>query len=514
MIIRKPYAFLIKNFRKIHIVLLFLSLFIAYKIYDINHFLNSYMSSGIYDSYKNPITLHVSFWLLLSVLLVITGSITLLILLNYKKKPWKLYLLPVIEYIAMFFVLNMIKSFFVHYSYDVKPTDLRLSKDLLAIFLIIQLPSILFFIMRVFGLDIKKFNFNMEKEFLELSEEDREEIEIGLNLDRHSFIRGYKRLLRNMKYVYFEHKKICNTIICLFIIGILLSSLRYFSLNRSYSEGDFYSANGYTMQINHAYFTDKDYAGNIISNKSNFVIIDGFIKNNNEPRKIKFENFHLKASNKDFVTTHKTYENEFSDLGTTYDEVKEVKKDEELSFIVVFKVDKDLNYKNFNLFYQEDGGKLRLIKMKIKDYSKIENTEIINFGEEFYLNIKTHPDSIIFDSLSLGMDASYLVRNCTTTGCNVISKDLVSDGTYKILSIAFGSEYYNAKNMIDFLTGYGTIIYKDSSGEEGQLKIENLLSSSYFGKTVYLKVPVDVQEENLLSLDFIIRNKSYSYKLK
>ena len=160
MIIRKPYAFLIKNFRKIHIVLLFLSLFIAYKIYDINHFLNSYMSSGIYDSYKNPITLHVSFWLLLSVLLVITGSITLLILLNYKKKPWKLYLLPVIEYIAMFFVLNMIKSFFVHYSYDVKPTDLRLSKDLLAIFLIIQLPSILFFIMRVFGLDIKTFLYS------------------------------------------------------------------------------------------------------------------------------------------------------------------------------------------------------------------------------------------------------------------------------------------------------------------------------------------------------------------
>ena len=194
--------------------------------------------------------------------------------------------------------------------------------------------------------------------------------------------------------------------------------------------------------------------------------------------------------------------------------MKEVKRDEELSFIVVFKVDKDLNYKNFNLFYQEDGGKLRLIKMKIKDYSKIENTEIINFGEEFDLNIKTHPDSIIFDSLSLGMDASYLVRNCTTAGCNVISKDLVSDGTYKILSIAFGSEYYNAKNMIDFLTGYGTIIYKDSSGEEGQLKIENLLSSSYFGKTVYLKVPIDVQEENLLSLDFTIRNKSYSYKLK
>ena len=34
MIIRKPYAFLIKNFRKIHIALLIISLDIAYKIFE------------------------------------------------------------------------------------------------------------------------------------------------------------------------------------------------------------------------------------------------------------------------------------------------------------------------------------------------------------------------------------------------------------------------------------------------------------------------------------------------
>jgi len=514
MIIRKPYAFLIKNFRKIHIFLLFLSLFIAYKIYDVNYFLRTYMTSGIYDSYKNPITLHISFWLLLSVILIIVGSFALLVLLNYKKKPWKLYLLPIIEYLAMFFVLNMIKSFFVHYSYDVKPTDLRFSTDLLGIFIIIQLPSILFFVMRVFGLDIKKFNFNMEKEFLELSEEDREEVEIGLNIDKYSFIRGYKRLFRNIKYIYFEHKKVCDSLLLLFIFCITFSAFRFFLANRSYSEGDFYSANGYTMQINNAYFTNKDYAGNIISNKSNFIIIEGVIKNNNEPRRINFDNFHLKTGNKDFITTHRTYEKEFSDLGITYDTVKEVKRDEELSFIVVFKVDKDLNYKKFNLYYQEESGKLRLIKMNIKDYSQIEKTEVIGFGEEFNLNIQSNPDFIIFDSISLSMNASYLVRNCTSTGCAVVSKDLSSDGSYQILSISFGSEHYNTKNMIDFLVGYGTIVYKDSSGEEEKLEIENLLTRSYFGKTVYLKIPIDIKEENILRMDFTIRNKSYSYMLK
>ena len=43
MIIRKPYAFLIKNFRKIHIVLLILSLFVAYKLINVNSFVYEFM---------------------------------------------------------------------------------------------------------------------------------------------------------------------------------------------------------------------------------------------------------------------------------------------------------------------------------------------------------------------------------------------------------------------------------------------------------------------------------------
>ena len=44
MIIRKPYAFLIKNFRKIHILLLAISLFVAYKLFDVTRFINDFMN--------------------------------------------------------------------------------------------------------------------------------------------------------------------------------------------------------------------------------------------------------------------------------------------------------------------------------------------------------------------------------------------------------------------------------------------------------------------------------------
>ena len=56
MIIRKPYAFLIKNFKRIHIVLLLLSLFVAYKVFDVSSFVNEFMKFGTYDYFKDPIT--------------------------------------------------------------------------------------------------------------------------------------------------------------------------------------------------------------------------------------------------------------------------------------------------------------------------------------------------------------------------------------------------------------------------------------------------------------------------
>ena len=79
MIIRKPYAFLIKNFRKIHIALLLLSLFVAYKLVDVNSFVSEFMRLGIY-SYRDPISSHITFLLLFTIFLLIVGSASLVVL--------------------------------------------------------------------------------------------------------------------------------------------------------------------------------------------------------------------------------------------------------------------------------------------------------------------------------------------------------------------------------------------------------------------------------------------------
>ena len=514
MIIRKPYAFLIKNFRKIHIFLLLLSLFVAYMLIDVNSFVSEFMRIEVYDAYRNPISHHITIFLLLAILLLVIGCAALLFLLIHKKKPWKVYLLPLIEYLVLFFVLMMIRNFFIGYTYDINSADLRMSRDLLVIFLLGQIPTIGIFIMRIFGLDINKFQFNIDEEFLELSEEDREEVEIGLNIDKNSFIRFYKRNVRYFKYFYLEHKRICLTIlfavlaVCCYRLYVFI-----FIVNRSYSEGDVYHANGYTFIVNDVYYTDKDYKGNVVENGSSFVVVNLTMRNNSSPRTIYLENFHLKNSDLDYVTTRKTYAKEFQDLGDAYESTSKLQKDEVLNCIIIYKVPRELKKNKFVLYYQEKGGYLRKIKLKVKDLSVISNSVELKMGDEMPLGIQSKDDTIVFDYYEVTDSVDYTVKECRNGNCVYRKYDFNADGDYKILKIEFSSDVYEAKNMIDFLKNYGKLIYKDSNDDDEVVEYVNPIGKNYCGKNIFMKVPVELESSGDIRFEFSIRDKKYIYKI-
>lgn len=513
MIIRKPYAFLIKNFRKIHIALLLISLFIAYKLFDVTKFINDFMSLGTYDLYADPISKHISPLLRIGILFAVVGSVAILILLRRKKKPWKLYLIPIIEYLALFFVLGIIRSFFNNFSDDVATTDLRFSRDLLYIFVAAQLPTIWVFVMRTLGLDGKKFSFNTDEEFLELSEEDRAEVEISFDVDKNTFIRTYKKFIRNAGYFYQEHKRLCNTIgvivgiIFLFNIGSLI-----FVTNKSYSQGQQYDVNGLSIVVNKAYMTDKDYHGEIISKKSKFVVVDVSITNNSASRTIYTDYFHVKSGTKDFKPTDSTYASEFVDLGKVMSSVTKVRNQETINFILIYKVDKNVSKNSCVLYYQEKGGKLRKIKLNVKDLSKIIELPTIEYGEEINIEIKGKEDTIAFEEAEFKETVKYNYLNCSSQKCKNHTDETKPMNGYKILEISFSSEEYESKNMIDFLNKYGKIIYKDSEGEERELEFENAVGREYLGKVLFIKVPNDFETSTDARFVFVVRNKKYEIR--
>lgn len=105
MIIRKPYAFLIKNFRKIHIFLLILCGFIYYKCMQTRSFVTEFLQLETYDAYYEPITKYASVLSLLILLVIVGLSVVLVVLLRHKKKPWKLYMVPLVTYLFLFLPL-------------------------------------------------------------------------------------------------------------------------------------------------------------------------------------------------------------------------------------------------------------------------------------------------------------------------------------------------------------------------------------------------------------------------
>ena len=516
MIIRKPYAFLIKNFRKIHIVLLIVGLFLFYKTIDVARFVNDFMSFGVYDAYVNPISKHITFLMRFLIFLMIVGSASLGLVLRHKHKPWKEYIFPTALYLLLFFTVGMIKSFFNSYTELVDTANLRLSRDLLLIFLFAQLPALVIFIARVLGFDMKRFHFNLDLEQLELSEEDREEIEIGLKVDMYTFIRWWRKFKRNLGYFYKEHKKL--SILVLGVLAFLLLRNIYitvFVYNRSYKQGQLYSFNGYTITVKNSYYTDKDHKGQIISNDSNFVIVEMEVKNNHRARTIDTSKFHLKAGTKDFTTTETTYASEFEDFGKCYSKVRHLQKDETLNFIIVYKVNKNIRKGRFVLFYQEDTGifKLRKIKLKVKDLRRMEKARTLKLGDSFVLDIKDKEDTISFDSYEILSSVDYKMNKCTTTECNIITETYYAPEGYKILKLEFSSDDLEAKNVIDFLRKYGTIDYKDTKNEDASMDMTIAVDKNYFGKDVYIKIPQEVEASEKIDFHFVIRDDEIIYQL-
>ena len=516
MIIRKPYAFLIKNFKKIHIALLILSIFVGYKLFDVLSFVNEFMKYGTYDLYADPVSNYISFSLLISLVLIFGFSVALIFLLMHKNKPWKAYLIPFSEYLILFFVLLIINGFFGNYTKYVETTDLRFSRDLLMIFMIGQLPAIYVFIVRSFGLDVKKFNFNSDAEFLELSEEDREEFEISLDIDKNTIKRQIKKMFRHMNYFYLEHKIICTCILLAFIGFVGFNIYEFiFITNKSYTEGEFYNINGLSIVVNNTYYSQNDYKGELVSKKNNFVIVELTVTNHSAPTTLDMSYFHLKNSTEDYTTTNNLYATEFQDLGVTYKNVKELKRGETINFIIIYKVNKDLNPNNFVLFYQETHNKniLRKYKLKVKKLDTNLVNEQYSIGDELKIDVYGMSDGVIFDYHQVAEKFNYRTFKCTREKCETTIKEVVAPEGYNILKIPFSSTTIEAKNMIDFVSKYGIIIYKDRDGYDREVEFKNPIDDKYYGKVIYVTVPDDFDPESSFYLEFNVRGNKYLYEL-
>ena len=518
MIIRKPYAFLIKHFKRIHIFMLILCCFVYYKTMQTRSFITEFLELESYDAYYEPVTKYASVLAIIAIIVLIFLSGTLIVLLRHKKKPWKLYVIPFFSYIFLFISFVLAIALFASYDRDAGTTGIRAINDLTFMSTIPQYVIVVILLIRVFGLDLNKFDFKADQEFLELSKDDREEIEISVNVDKESFRRLYKKLLRNINYFYQEHKFICNVIITILVVVLVILIYRFiFITHKSYKQGDAIETNGYTVTIHHSYFTDKDYHGKIISKASDFVVLDVTIKNNAQSREVNLNRFHVMNRTENYTQTYATYGTDFQDLGEPVDKLT-LANDESKRILLIFKVDKDLNPNKFVLYYQEINNNkpyLRKIKLDIEDCSEIKTKKTKSLLDYETLIVGEEEISFSIENYKILQNASYNVMLCPKNDkCYSAQKNITVSSGKKVLQLSFTSDVFSGEEFVDFSEEYGKIVYIDNKGKRRSLAIDDAVNKQYFGNYMYFVVPERLQDAKEIRLVYTVRNKKYVYKLK
>lgn len=520
MVFRKPYAFFIKNFRKFHILLIIMCGFIYSKTLQVSTFNKTFLTYLSYDDYFEPISKYLSPFLYIVTFITILIFLILLIVLKRKGKPWKLYLIPVLEYIALIIIFYTITNFYNTYKGDFTTTTIRALNNFLSIATFPQYLVFLILIMRTLGLDIKNFNFSADEEFLELDQDDREEFEISIDFDKNSIKRTLKKTQRSLGYFYEEHRYICNIIFIILTGIVFIRTYYYFGVSHKVlKENKSFNVNNYSMTINKSFYTDKDKAGNILEKNSAFVILNLSVQNNGASRVFDGNDFHIVNGNNNYTYQGNTYSNDFLDIGNSVPTGK-LKNGMKKEFALVFKVDKNLNYKNFVLYYQEYKGNtsyLRKIKLNLENVSEIKNVKTSNITET--LKIETAMEGkkeFSYETVSFQDNANYNIESCNVNNnCSIVTKNITAPTGSKILFVNFSSPDYEGTELMKFTTEYGKIKYMDNDGFYRELAVSDiLLNKDYLGKKLYIKVPSNLENMKEISLIYTIRNKRYSYKIK
>lgn len=512
MIIRKPYAFLMKYFRKIHILILALGVFIFYKTSTFYSFVKQYMTTGVYNPYIESVKHYASDFLYLALILIIAILVTIVILLKRKKKPIVDYLIVIGEY-AFVFIIFIIGARYFNNLDDalIIEKDIRLVRDLLLIGSIPQYITFVWVIIRILGIDLNRFGFKQDEEFNEISEEDREEVEVAVEVDKDVYKRELKKRIRFLKYYYKENTFILNIIISIIFIALVtVISISISQGDKTYKEKRTFNANNYSITINDSYISKYDKSGNIIEKNSSFVIIDVSVENNSESRIMDIEKFLLVSNKYKYVPTLK-YNESFKDLGNGYVK-KELKKDSTNRFLLIYKVDNKMLDKKIILYYQNVRGGFDFNYYKIKLNPDVYNNQVAKEKSSLNKTLDINDKKIKITNFEIGNTYPYLHRKCDVNGCYITSDNLITTDK-KIIKLDIDTNDFDGSSFIDFLDTYGKIIYR-VDGKEKKYEIYNPITVKYNGNSSFLIVNNDITTADQIYLSITIRNNTYKYYLK
>ena len=528
MVLRKPYKFLIKHFRIIHLLLALMSSYLLFRTNNIVKFFNEYINGsetligvGTSDEYF-------SLLMIVFIMLILVGITLILVIMKMKDKPILFYIISIISYIIIGLIYIYDKS--IIQKLELSALDIRtikLASDLSLICFITQTISTTILFIRGIGFSVKKFNFEQDLKF-EIDESDNEEFEFDVSIDRNKIKRNFKKSLRDIKYTYHENKFIINIVILIVILLIGIGVFLHIRKNKTYKLNQYISAYGINYTVTDSYLINTDYKGNVITD--NYLVVSKIkIKNTlSTKEKLVTARILLKIGKVTYNPTTK-YKNQIIDLGNTYND-NYLKSDYE-DYLIVFEIPKKYINKKMIFSYSDPYNgdfKTTLSTKKIdnKSYSdKGQLNKEITLNDNLFKNIS-------FNITNYEIDDKFKVaynfcetKNICYDSYEYIVPTFTDNYSKVILKIKSTINFNDQKisgydDLADFIETFGSIKYKVKENNEviekemnTKIKRVNPVKSNEKG-VYYFEIYDDIKDATDISLIFNIRNAKYEYSLK
>ncbi len=526
MILRRPFALLIKYFRLIHVIL---SVFISYLVFKTSAMLSfitdySVLPTNLVDPKVTKSLFPI--WVYIVPAFLIIGYVVIMVLMKFKEKPITFYFTSIASMIFTIIVYTYANQTVTELEIaliDVR--TLKLNQDLIRTAQIVQFIITIITIVRATGFNIKKFNFTKDLETLAIEEADNEEFEVNLEVDGDSFKKKWRHFKRNAKYVLVENKImiIVGVFLAVIVVGIAVY-LNKFVYHKVYKFGELIEASDFYFNFKESYKTFYDYKENMEQNTAYVIVRFDVRKKYGKDVKLETMRLALNINGHSFYHNKKA-ESKFFDLGKVY-------KNEEIgsnmtTYNLIFEIPNIFIEDDMYLIYEESAGKQKKIKTIPKNLNapqkeiRFNMKDTIDFKDStlkrstltiqnFVLN-DTYKNTYQFCALEniCYESAEYIIPTFTDNYDKTLMKleaEFIIDDTLNIKEL---------NGFISFLNNFAKLHYKVGNEEKIEDKFTIVVpKNTNYQNIYYIEANKEIKEASEIWFEITVRDKKYNYYLK
>ena len=532
MILKKPYAFLIKHFKLIHILLTIPLAYLFYRSVLIYTFLNTYVNSNFVTTDTNIAATYINYFMYIALLFSILAVLSVFFLMRQKKKNTTFYLCFMLFYILLFISISISYGLLDSIeSVEIASQSSRMFRDLALLFVVPQGFFTIYTFLRGVGFNVKQFNFDEDARELDIEDVDSEEFEINFGRNNYKYERKFNRFKREFIYYVKENKITFTILMVVAAIAILTMVYLYFGVyHKTYRENKNVSHNGIKVSVVKSLLSNLDMGGRYIDDDHSYYMAISMKVNNtsSERQVIDIDNFKLNIGRNlyDVTLDRAAY---FADLGLPYSKGTTINPSDEKLYVITYKVPtkevgKDATLKILESLEFTIGSVTPTYKVINLSYDKIDENKVVK--EVSYGKILELSDTNLGFTQIQAKDYKvantflYKYNSCDTlNNCNEL-KNMVVASSSKTLLIISGmfqidqlSNYFLYKQSLNsFMNDFITVSY--NIGDKTYKSNVKNVSPTSSGDIWIMEVKDGVKNADKIDLLVTVRGSVYKMNIK